>query len=358
MYEQYWCARTYRAWAWSLGATILCLWILNSLLAIAMNNWTRDFFDELQRAIDKNDQRSAAVARAAFEKLMWEWLYLSVPAVLLMPIVNLLTRVWAFQWRQALTDDYLHRWRIIAKGSIEVESASQRVQEDTYRFARLIDSLGQGFLSSVLQLISFSPLLWELSSGLPGLPDGVLVYVSVLGNTLGVGMSFLVGYHLVSLEYNNQKVEASFRKELVYAEDNRPGYGGIETCHALFQQVRENYMSLFQHLCLFEVWINLYDRAMAAVPILLMAPVLYSGELTLGSYMQAISAFEKVQGSLSVLMHRWIDINELRAVARRLNEFERLLPDANAGESSSLVSGKAGSYGTATKLADERGRDG
>ena len=51
-----------------------------------------------------------------------------------------------------------------------------------------------------------------------------------------------------------------------------------------------------------------------------------NGDLTLGKYMQAISAFEKVQSSLSVLMHRWIDINELRAVGRRLQEFEALLP--------------------------------
>ena len=139
---------------------------------------------------------------------MLRWVFLSVPAVLLMPIVNWLTRIWSFQWRQALTTNYLYRWRVICKGRLEVEGVSQRVQEDTHRFARLIDSLGQGFLAACLQLISFSPRLWTLSSGLPGMPDGALLYLSVLGNILGVGVSFLVGYHLVTLEYNNQAVEA------------------------------------------------------------------------------------------------------------------------------------------------------
>ena len=38
---------------------------------------------------------------------------------------------------------------------------------------------------------------------------------------LGIGLSSLIGIKLPGLEYNNQRVEARFRKRLVYAEDDK-----------------------------------------------------------------------------------------------------------------------------------------
>ncbi len=40
----------------------------------------------------------------------------------------------------------------------------------------------------------------------------------------GILISWFVGIKLPGLEYNNQKVEAAFRKELVYGEDDRKNY--------------------------------------------------------------------------------------------------------------------------------------
>ena len=51
-------------------------------------------------------------------------------------------------------------------------------------------------------------------------------------------MSAVVGRQLVSLDYNNQREEAAYRKELVYAEDGVDGRGSAETLRALFLRVR------------------------------------------------------------------------------------------------------------------------
>ena len=59
-------------------------------------------------------------------------------------------------------------------------------------------------------------MLWQLSENI-GLPSGVLVWLMVGGNTVGVLLSLVVGRKLVGLEYDNQAVEATFRKELVRA---------------------------------------------------------------------------------------------------------------------------------------------
>ena len=88
---------------------------------------------------------------------------------------------------------------------------------------------------------------------------------------------------------------------------------------------------LYRHLTYFEVWIRAFDRLMDAAPKLVTVPWLYSGELTLGTYMQIKTAFEQVQGRMSTIAHRWTEINYLRSVARRLRELEaeleRALPD-------------------------------
>ena len=43
------------------------------------------------------------------------------------------------------------------------EGASQRVQEDTLKFARIMEGLGTGLLDSLMTLVAFTPILWGLS---------------------------------------------------------------------------------------------------------------------------------------------------------------------------------------------------
>ena len=50
------------------------------------------------------------------------------------------------------------------------EGASQRVQEDTLKFARIMEGLGTGLLDSIMTLIAFTPILWGLSLQIEVLP--------------------------------------------------------------------------------------------------------------------------------------------------------------------------------------------
>ena len=127
--------------------------------------------------------------------------------------------------------DYLPRWRAV---TAEIEGASQRIQEDTARFARIVESLGLQIARAVMTLIAFIPIL-------AGLSEKVIVpYVSAMPNSLvwlacavslgGMLVSWFVGAKLPMLEYNNQKAEAAFRKELVHGEDDKIRYVRISTC--------------------------------------------------------------------------------------------------------------------------------
>tara|TARA_Y100000817_G_C16470332_1_gene373414 strand:+ start:58 stop:549 length:492 start_codon:yes stop_codon:yes gene_type:complete len=141
----------------------------------------------------------------------------------------------------------------------------------------------------------------------------------------GLVISWLVGIKLPGLEYNNQKVEAAFRKELVYGEDDRTNYAKPPTILELFTGIKFNYHRLFLHYGYFDLWLIMYNQTMIIVPYLLMGPGLFTGAMTLGVLIQTSSAFREVQSSFSLFLQNWTRITELRSIYKRLNEFEKAI---------------------------------
>jgi len=61
-----------------------------------------------------------------------------------------------FRWRTAMNDYYVANWDKLRR----IEGASQRIQEDTMRFARTMEDLGTSLIQSVMTLVAFLPILW------------------------------------------------------------------------------------------------------------------------------------------------------------------------------------------------------
>src|SRR5262249_46346668 len=128
---------------------------------------------------------------------------------------------YAFRWRTAMNDYYMAHWKIIRT----IEGASQRVQDDTMRFSTTMEDLGGKFIDSVMTLIAFLPILLALSASVTELPlvgevPRSLVVVAILWSVFGTAALALVGIRLPGLQFRNQRVEAAYRKELVYGEDD------------------------------------------------------------------------------------------------------------------------------------------
>jgi len=222
-----------------------------------------------------------------------------------------------------MTFAYMPFWKSIDS---KVEGASQRIQEDCMNFAKIVESIGLQIVRALMLLIAFIPILWGLSSSviIPILKDvnGSLVWFSLTASLGGVIISWFVGYKLPGLEYNNQVVEAAFRKELVYGEDDRVEYANPPTVLELFSGIKFNYHRLFIHYGYFDLWLIMYNQTMIIVPYVLMGPGLFTGAMTLGILIQTSSAFREVQGSFSLFMQNWTRITELRSIYKRLSEFE------------------------------------
>ena len=215
-----------------------------------------------------------------------------------------------------------------------IEGAAQRVQEDTMRFARIMEGLGVSFIRSIMVLVAFLPLLWGLSHHITELPwigpvDHALVYIAILSAASGTILLALVGIKLPGLEFNNQKVEAAYRKELVLGEDHEDR-ADPPSVKELYGNVRKNYYRLYLHYMYFDVAKWSYLQFTAIVPYIAMGPTIVAGAFTLGVMQQIIRAFSKVETSFQFLVNSWSTIVELISIYKRLSAFEKTLKTASA----------------------------
>jgi len=100
-------------------------------------------------------------------------------------------------------------------------------------------------LRSLMTLIAFTPILWELSKSITVLPwigevEHALVWVAIISALGGTVLLASVGIKLPGIEYDIQKEEAAYRKELVLGEDFKENakpqkitdlYGGVRKIH-------------------------------------------------------------------------------------------------------------------------------
>ena len=220
-----------------------------------------------------------------------------------------------------------------------IEGASQRVQEDTIKFSRIMEGLGTSLIEAVMVLIQFIPILLGLSIGIPifffedwqyGLVTGALIW-SIGGTIFLIGLGWFL--RLVGVEYDLQKREAAYRKILVIAEDDetvRP-----KTIEELFHDVRGIHFKSYIRYLYFNVGRIAYLQANVLSAYVLLAPAIVAGAVTLGVMQQIIRAFGRVEGSMQYLLKAWPTIIELLSVYKRLREFERQIEeslDADRGE--------------------------
>lgn len=315
MFRSFFRSRKWFLWAYGGGLLLLSALFIQVELTVAINGWYGGFYNMLQKATEHKIEE--------FWVEMLKFAKIAFPYVLIATLTGYFTRLYAFKWREAMTFSYTTKWQ---KVEHEVEGASQRIQEDIYRFARIFESLGLQVIRAIMTLFAFLPILWGLSNGvdIPYIRDinGSLVWVALLVSIGGLLISWFVGIKLPGLEYNNQKVEAAFRKELVYAEDDKVNYGKTETLVELFTGLKFNYNRLFLHYGYFDIWVNTFEQLMIIVPYLIMGPGLFTGLITLGVLVQVSNAFSKVRESFSIFIANWTTITELRSIHKRLKEFE------------------------------------
>ena len=319
---------TNKKWSsWSIFGSLLILvstWY-QVQLDVMINEWFGEFYDTLQKALTTPNsvtEKEFISYLLTFAKIAGVWMVISVAT-------DYFTSHWTFRWRTAMADYYHENW---SKARL-TEGASQRVQEDTLKFARIMEGLGVELLRSLMTLIAFLPILWGLSKQITMLPffgevNHALVWVAIISALGGTVLLAAVGFKLPGIEYDIQKEEAAYRKELVLGEDNVKR-AGIINVDLLYGNVRKIHFKMYFHYLYFNAVKWSYLQGMVIVPYLALAPTIVTGAITLGFVQQIARAFNKVENSLQYLVRSWPIIVELISVQRRLSEFESKLERAS-----------------------------
>ena len=318
--------KEWRLWSW-IGSFIILfsLWV-QVQIDVKINEWFGQFYDMIQKALGAPN----SITIEEYWASLLSFITLAGIYVALATVVAFFTAHYLFRWRTAMIDWY----HSVYDKARTIEGASQRVQEDTIKFSRIMEGLGTSFIEAIMMLIEFTPILFSLSIGIPilffddwsyGLVTGAFIWT--VGGTLFLIILGTI-LRLVGVEYDLQKNEASYRKLLVIAEDDitiRP-----KNLDELFDDVRKIHFKSYLRYFYFNLGRITYLQANVLSAYVFLAPAIVAGVVTLGVMQQIIRAFGRVEGSMQYIFRSWPTIIELASVYKRLKEFESKI---NATES-------------------------
>ncbi len=342
LFAAFWFRLAPHPWQWwsIVGSSIILFSSYFSVqVSVAINNWRRPFFDLVQNALGSSAAQSGDTIEitksaeaietdaAGLYDLILIFTEIAFLAIVVYVVTRFLVSHFIFRWRTAMNDYYTGQWETVR----HIEGASQRIQEDTMRFASIMEDLGVSLVEAVMLLFAFLPVLWALSVHVTELPIvGVIPHplfvAALLWAIFGTSLLAIVGIKLPGLYFKNQRVEAAFRKELVYGEDD-PERARPPTLKQLFANVRRNYFRIYFHYMYFNVARMLYIQADNIFVYILLVPTIAAGAITFGILQQILTAFSQVSNAFQYLVNSWTTIVELLSIYKRLASFEAAIHD-------------------------------
>lgn len=329
--EEKWNAR-------GLLAGIVALVLGQVYMLVLLNQWNNDFYNALQN-----------LQAELFWPLIGKFTAMAFAYIIMAVYAVYVTQMLQIKWRTWMTDRYLERWlhaqtyyRLQISAGDDMDNPDQRISDDINSFVNLTLTLFEGILKQATSLLAFIFILWELSGTLDiplgdtvlSIP-GYMVFVTLIYSIVGTWLAHKVGKKLISLNFDQQRYEADFRFSMVRVRENSESiafYGGekpeMQNFQERFAMVIKNFWALMKRTKLLNFYVVGYSQTAIIVPILMIAPKYFAGEMQLGGLMQTISAFGRVQDALSYFVDSYSTIAQYVAVIRRLGGFTEHMEDA------------------------------
>jgi vitamin B12/bleomycin/antimicrobial peptide transport system ATP-binding/permease protein len=322
--EERWLAR-------GLLAAVLAMNLAQVWINVRLNTWRNDFYNSLQNY----DEAAFFYQLALFAVLAGAYILLLVYGLYLQQMLQI-------RWRRWMTNVYLKEWlgdktyyRLQLTGD-GTDNPDQRIAEDLNLFPAQTLNLSLGLLTNIVQAVSFSFILWDLSGpldiplgswGALSIP-GYMFWAVVIYTGIATWLAIWLGRPLINLNFAQQRREADFRFSLVRLRENSESvafYGGeareLDIFSDRFGKVFENYWAIMVRTRL--LGFAQYGSSQAAVvfPYLVAAPRYFVERMQLGAIQQVADAFLQLQGSLAYIITSYNDIANWVAVLHRLASF-------------------------------------
>jgi putative ATP-binding cassette transporter len=304
---------------------------------VLLNQWRARFYNALQ---EKDWD--------GFVREMWVFCILATVLVALQVYQLYLNQWLQIRWRNWMTSKYLADWvhdanhyRMQLQGDA-ADNPDQRITDDVKLFVSQTLALGVGLLSSIVSLTSFVVILWGLSAAAPLLIfggdfsiPGYLVWAALVYAIFGTVLTQWIGSPLVNLDFNQQRLEADFRFNLVRVRENSEQIALLkgepaerERLSQRFSRVVGNWYGIMSRTKRLMAFTQSYAQAAVIFPMALVAPAYFSNKILLGALTQTAEAFGKVQDALSFFVTAYRTMAEWRAVVARLDGFESSIKSA------------------------------
>lgn len=305
---------------------------------VIFNHWYNYFYDALQ-----------AYDRQGAVRLLMIFFVIAAFYIIIAVYRYYISQLFGLRWRRWLTEQFIGRWLqkrtyyLIENFDENTDNPDQRIQEDVGALVSNSIDLSIGLMSAVATFLAFIYILWKLSGVFPislgplgtyKIP-GYLVWVGVLYALIGTLLTIKLGRPLVSLNFEQQRREATFRYaavDLRTHSENIALYRGEEHQRNILQRLLDRVLDNWLALVLRQkilLWFTAgYNQLSVMLPLLVALPNYFDKVFLLGGLIQSLQAFNRVQDALSYMVNSYTQIAQWRAISNRLTTFVNHMNEA------------------------------
>lgn len=349
---------------WVMVGVLLLSVIVAVRLSVLLSYQANDLASSVQTAVQGMAAHSEAVKSSGVDGFWNSLLIFSLLATLHVARIMLdiyLAQRFIVAWRVWLTDHLTGDWldgRAYYRGRFidnNIDNPDQRIQQDVDVFTAGVGAspntpshhtsgiLLFGAVQSMLSVVSFTAILWNLSGTLTvfgaSLPRAMF-WIAIVYVAVATAVAFWIGRPLIRLSFRNEYTNAAFRYALVRVRDAAEAVGFYrgeraerKQLSARFRPIIDNYLRYVNRTIGFVGWNLSMSQAIVPLPWVVQAPRLFAGQIKFGDVTQTATAFSNVADGLSFFRHAYDDFAGYRAAIIRLgglveaNEKARELPE-------------------------------
>jgi putative ATP-binding cassette transporter len=301
---------------------------------IRLNGWNKPFYDALSR----RDLRDFLFQLGVFFLIAGFLLALNV-------LQRWLVETLELKLREGVVLSLLRDWMLprrafwLANAGPMGVNPDQRIHEDARKLCELSADLGVGLLQASILFFTFAGVLWVLSNDFVfrvGEWDytvpGFMVWAAILYASAGSLLSYWVGHPLIGRNAERYAREADLRFSLVrvneHVDDISLADGETDEKRRIELHLG-NVLDATRRIVMGHAnltWITSgFGWVTIVAPILVAAPLYFSGKVSFGGLMMAAGAFSQAQSSLRWFIDNFSAIADWRANLLRVANFRYAL---------------------------------
>jgi putative ATP-binding cassette transporter len=321
----------------AITAAAIVVVVATAYAQVRLNRWNQPFYDALSR----RNLREFGYQLVVFAAIAGALLLLNVGQRWLGEMLKV-------KLRQGLVHDLVQGW-MRPRRAFQLESAGpigvnpdQRMHEDARHLTELSSDLALGLVQSSALLVSFVGVLWSISRGFAlkiggvtfALP-GYMVWAAVIYALSASLLTYWTGRSLIPDNASRYAREADLRYTLVRVNEH---IDAITLAGGEADEARRIELDLAAVLTAMRrlvtgltrlTWVTAgYGWVTLVAPILVAAPLYFSGSLSFGGLMMAAAAFTQLQSSLRWFVDNFSTIADWRATLLRVAVFRRAVVTA------------------------------